>query len=283
MISIKHISKSFANLKAVDDLVLEVPKGELFCFLGPNGAGKTTTIKMLTGLMRPDTGDIEIAGTDILKDPVSAKKHIGYIPDMPFIYDRLTPEEFMEFTALGDIASSVFVDDIVWLAEEGITKGCNPPENDMFCPEKPITRGQMAAFLVRFLDLAEGAEVDKFTDDDESIFENEINILAAAGVTTGCNPPESTLFCPNDLMNRGQMAAFLVRALGLTDDGGGDLFIDDDVWIFESDIDKLATAGITKGCNPPDNTMFCPGSHVTRGQMAAFLHRAADIPVPAGT
>lgn len=99
MISIKNVSKSFANLKAVDNLSLEVPKGELFCFLGPNGAGKTTTIKMLTGLMRPDEGAISLAGVDVLSNPVEAKKHIGYIPDMPFIYDRLTPEEFMEFTA----------------------------------------------------------------------------------------------------------------------------------------------------------------------------------------
>lgn len=99
MISINNISKSFANVDAVENLALEIPQGELFCFLGPNGAGKTTTIKMLTGLMRPDHGSISIAGVDILKHPVEAKKNIGYIPDMPFIYDRLTPEEFMEFTA----------------------------------------------------------------------------------------------------------------------------------------------------------------------------------------
>jgi hypothetical protein len=72
------------------------------------------------------------------------------------------------------------------------------------------------------------------------------------------------------------MAAFLVRALGYTDDGGGDLFTDDDDSIFESDIDKLATAGVTLGCNPPVNDMFCPGKAVTRGQMAAFLHRALE-------
>jgi len=70
------------------------------------------------------------------------------------------------------------------------------------------------------------------------------------------------------------MAAFLVRALGLTDDGGGDHFVDDNGSVFESDIDKLATAGVTKGCNPPTNNRFCPGSAVTRAQMAAFLHRA---------
>jgi hypothetical protein len=70
------------------------------------------------------------------------------------------------------------------------------------------------------------------------------------------------------------MAAFLVRALGYTDDGGGDLFDDDNDSVFERDIDRLATAGVTRGCNPPDNNHFCPDDHVTRGQMAAFLHRA---------
>ena len=70
------------------------------------------------------------------------------------------------------------------------------------------------------------------------------------------------------------MAAFLVRALNYTDNGGGDLFVDDDDSIFEADIDRLATAGVTKGCNPPDNDRFCPTNNVTRGQMAAFLHRA---------
>jgi hypothetical protein len=70
------------------------------------------------------------------------------------------------------------------------------------------------------------------------------------------------------------MAAFLVRAIGYVDDGGGDLFIDDDGSVFEPDIDKLGTAGVTKGCNPPTNSMYCPNNVVTRGQMAAFLHRA---------
>ena len=85
------------------------------------------------------------------------------------------------------------------------------------------------------------------------------------------------MFCPNDNVTRGQMAAFLVRALGLTDSGTTD-FVDDDTSIFEADIEKLAAAGITKGCNPPENTRFCPEDRVTRGQMAAFLNRAvADL------
>jgi hypothetical protein len=70
------------------------------------------------------------------------------------------------------------------------------------------------------------------------------------------------------------MGAFLSRALALTDDGGGDLFTDDDTSIFENDIDRLATAGVTKGCNPPANTRFCPTLRVDRKSMAAFLHRA---------
>jgi hypothetical protein len=70
------------------------------------------------------------------------------------------------------------------------------------------------------------------------------------------------------------MAAFLVRARGYTNDGGGDRFIDDNGLVFERDIDRLATAGVTKGCNPPKNDRFCPNDPVTRAQMAAFLHRA---------
>ena len=116
--------------------------------------------------------------------------------------------------------------------------------------------------------------VDTFVDDDDSIFEADIEWLAAAGITRGCNPPINDRFCPNDYVTRGHMAAFLVRALGYSDDGGGDLFVDDDGSVFESDIDRLGTAGVTRGCNPPINDRFCPNDPVTRGQMAAFLHRA---------
>jgi hypothetical protein len=182
---------------------------------------------------------------------------------------------FIEFTVLGDITTSVFVQDIIWLAEEGITRGCNPPDNDQFCPDKTVTRGQMAAFLVRFLNLTEIDPTIEFTDTTGNIFEDDIDKLATAGITRGCNT-DGTQFCPNQGVTRAQMAAFLGRALGLTDNGGGDLFTDDDGSIFEDDIDKLATAQITLGCNPPANTNFCPNKTVTRGQMAAFLHRAAQ-------
>ncbi len=118
------------------------------------------------------------------------------------------------------------------------------------------------------------AVVHDFTDDDGTTFEMDITWLYQEGITKGCNPPTNTEYCPNANVTRGQMAAFLVRALGYTDSGAGDLFTDDDGTIFEDNIDKLATAGVTKGCNPPTNDNFCPNDNVTRGQMAAFLRRA---------
>jgi len=128
----------------------------------------------------------------------------------------------------------------------------------------------MAAFIDRYLNLP-AASKDYFSDDNNSIFEEHINRMAEAGITKGCGPGK---FCPKTTVDRGQMAAFLVRAFGLTDDRGGDHFVDDDNSIFEHDIDKLATAGITKGCNPPTNDRYCPNLAVDRGAMTAFLHRS---------
>ncbi|MCP4963810.1 MAG: hypothetical protein GY926_01090, partial [bacterium] len=190
------------------------------------------------------------------------------------------PAVFIQFRVLGDVGNSIFVNDIVWLAEEGITRGCNPPLNTEYCPTQLVTREQMAAFLVRFLDLTDDGGGNKFVDDDTSIFQDDIAKLAAAGITRGCNPPANTNFCPTQSVTREQMAAFLVRALNLTDDGGGNKFVDDDASIFQDEIAKLAAAGITLGCNPPANTNFCPTQDVTRGQMAAFLRRADAIVNP---
>ncbi|MEI6563746.1 MAG: ABC transporter ATP-binding protein [bacterium] len=105
MITLNNVNKSFGAVQAVKDLSLRIPAGELFCFLGPNGAGKTTTIKMLTGLLRPDTGTIQIGGFNIQTQPVEAKRIMGYIPDMPFLYEKLTPVEFLKFVVgLYDVA-----------------------------------------------------------------------------------------------------------------------------------------------------------------------------------
>ncbi len=101
MIEIKNLSKSYNKgaVKAVDDLNLHVKPGEIFGFLGPNGAGKTTTIKMMVGLLTPDSGSIRLAGFDTAKNPIEAKQNIGYVPDNPDVYDRLTGMEYLNFMA----------------------------------------------------------------------------------------------------------------------------------------------------------------------------------------
>ncbi len=179
------------------------------------------------------------------------------------------------FTDVDD--DNIFVEDITWLHHVGVTLGCNPPDNTQFCPADSVTRGQMAAFLVRALDLTETSGRE-FTDvGDDNVFATDIDKLATAGITLGCNPPDNTRYCPADSVTRGQMAAFLVRALDLTETSGREFTDVGDDNVFATDIDKLATAGITLGCNPPDNTRYCPDGDVTRAQMAAFLHRSFDI------
>lgn len=97
MIEARKLSKMFGPLKAVDELDLKVEQGEFFAFLGPNAAGKTTTIKMLTGLLKPTAGQAIICGHDVQKDPVAAKRLLAYVPDFPFLYDKLSPREFLRF------------------------------------------------------------------------------------------------------------------------------------------------------------------------------------------
>jgi len=187
--------------------------------------------------------------------------------------------------SFSDDNGSVHESAIEAIKAAGITSGCNPPSNDRFCPDDPVTRGQMAAFLKRALGLQAGAG-DQFIDDEDSVFESDIEALAASGVTLGCNPPANDRFCPDDVVTRGQMAAFLVRAFGYDDPGAGNLFSDDDASVFASDIDRLATAGVTKGCNPPANDRFCADAPVTRAEMATFLTRSLDlepiVPPPPG-
>ena len=96
MIKLENVSKSFEHVRAVASLNLQVER-ELFVFLGPNGAGKTTTIKMMTGLIKPDAGSIEINGIDIVRAPLKAKQQFGFVPENPVLYEKLTPNEFLEF------------------------------------------------------------------------------------------------------------------------------------------------------------------------------------------
>jgi ABC-2 type transport system ATP-binding protein len=109
MIELKGITKKFGDFRAVDDLNLTVEKGEIFGFLGPNGAGKTTTIKMIAGVLLPSAGTIAIGGIDMLAQPEAAKRKIGFIPDRPYLYEKLTGMEFLKFTAdLYDVPHDIY-------------------------------------------------------------------------------------------------------------------------------------------------------------------------------
>jgi ABC-2 type transport system ATP-binding protein len=109
MIELLNVTKRFGQKTAVDDLTLNIKRGEFFGFLGPNGAGKTTTIKMMTGLLKPEGGTIRICGVDVQRQPEAAKMKTGYVPDSPYIYEKLTAREYLEFTAgLYDMDPAVF-------------------------------------------------------------------------------------------------------------------------------------------------------------------------------
>ena len=99
MIELNDLTKTYGTHRAVDRLNLRIGKGEIFGFIGPNGAGKTTTIKMLGGVLAPTTGSVAIAGINLQTEPEAAKRKIGFIPDRPYLYEKLTGQEFMKFTA----------------------------------------------------------------------------------------------------------------------------------------------------------------------------------------
>jgi ABC-2 type transport system ATP-binding protein len=99
LIRLLQLTKRYGKFTAVDNIDLVIPSGELFGFLGPNGAGKTTTFRMIAGILRPTSGTVEIGGIDILRRPLEAKARLGFIPDRPFVYDKLTGGEFLRFAA----------------------------------------------------------------------------------------------------------------------------------------------------------------------------------------
>src|SRR6185436_1097387 len=98
MIELDRIVKKFGDLVAVNDLSLSIARGEFFAVLGPNAAGKTTTIKVLAGLMKPTSGRARVAGFDVQAEPLEVRRRLAYVPDFPFLYDKLTPWEFLRFT-----------------------------------------------------------------------------------------------------------------------------------------------------------------------------------------
>lgn len=99
MIRLNSLTKKYGKFTAVDGIHLTVPEGELFGFLGPNGAGKTTTLRMIAGILKPTAGTVEIAGDDIQARPLHAKARLGFIPDRPYVYEKLTGAEFLRFVA----------------------------------------------------------------------------------------------------------------------------------------------------------------------------------------
>ncbi|MCL0073022.1 ABC transporter ATP-binding protein [Dehalococcoidia bacterium] len=99
ILRVENLSKSYGKFAAVKEVSFELRRGEVFGFLGPNGAGKTTTIKVCTGLLKPSAGRVIIGGFDIVKQPVAAKELLGYVPDNPFLYDKLTGREFVRFVS----------------------------------------------------------------------------------------------------------------------------------------------------------------------------------------
>jgi len=247
-----------SDLNRADNLVWSIVGGDPDeKFQIDSVTGELTTLTLL-GASSPAEYQLSVQLSD------------GGLSDTETVVVEVGPPSEIPSAVFIDTVANTFEEGIDWLAYEAITGGCNPPTNDMYCPDNLVSRGQMAAFLVRALGLPP-TSIGYFTDDDGTMFEANSNSLREAGITTGCG---GTNYCPNGAVTRGQMAAFLVRALGYADGGGGNIFVDTSGSIFEADIDKLATEGVTRGCNPPTNDLFCPDAFVTRGQMATFLNRA---------
>jgi serine protease len=228
---------------------------------------------------------LRLTGTDGLLVASQSATVSGLSPASHYVFEVLARDEVGNWSdplvaavqtalAFTDTPGHTFYDDILWMSGTDVTRGCNPPANDQYCPDDPVTRGQIAAFLVRMLGLSE-VEHAGFADvPSGSTFATDIAKLATAGITRGCNPPANDRFCPDDPVTRGQIAAFLVRALGLSEADHSGFADVPSGSTFATDIGRLATAGITRGCNPPVNDRFCPEDPVTRGELAAFLHRA---------
>jgi ABC-2 type transport system ATP-binding protein len=136
MIEIRNLSKRFGHLQAVDNVTFNVTKGEVLGFLGPNGAGKSTTMKMVTGFLEPSAGDVSVCGHDVLRDPIAAKKCIGYLPEGAPLYGDMTPRSFLKFIAeiraipkteragrIDDVVSKVHIEGVMGQRIETLSKG----------------------------------------------------------------------------------------------------------------------------------------------------------------
>ncbi|MDH5503130.1 MAG: S8 family serine peptidase [Acidimicrobiia bacterium] len=240
--------------------------------VSPTIAVAPVMLSLASTITDPDNDLVEVAWT---VDGFPFDPAVGYLSDSGVYQVRgvatdgtVTTESDPVLMYVGlrfvDTESSVFAQDITWASAVGLTAGCGA---DRFCPKQPMTRGEAAAFLRRWLLLPPGP--DAFSDDNGNRFESDINALAGADITFGCGPMR---FCPSELVSRGQWAALVRRALKLPD--GLDRFADDEGSVFESDINALAAGGLTRGCNPPATDHYCPIRQVTRAEAVAMLHRA---------
>ncbi len=222
---------------------------------------------ILADLEKMRNGDIIILHNSEGKSQTIEAVRIFFAEHYDDYLFRALPQCGVSLGPFADVPSSgTFTEDIAWVKEQGIALGCNV-EGTMFCPDDLVTRGQMASFLSRALELPKPSR-GYFKDDGHNAHEDNIDRLAEAGISNGCG---DRIYCPDDSVSRAQMASFLVRALGL-EPIPGDVF-GDTSGPHEPNINALATAGITKGCDA-DGKRFCPHVPVTREEMAAFLHRA---------
>ena len=243
-----YVGGNFANTEVPKARKIAKWDGAGWFALGTNGADGAPIVDNVLAL-GVYGGHLIVGGdfTDAAKIPTADKIARWYLP--PFT----------------DIAGTTFEADIIWVWLQGITSGCS---QTLYCPLANVTRGEMASFLARALHLPPTA-TDYFTDDETSSHEANINRIAAAGITTGCGGGK---YCPLANVTRGEMASFLARALDLPSTAN-DYFTDDETSSHEDNINRAAAAGITSGCGPGK---YCPTANVTRGQMAAFLHRAFE-------
>ncbi|MGA7227137.1 MAG: SpoIID/LytB domain-containing protein [Acidimicrobiia bacterium] len=236
--------------KVFTGILVDGPPGAMVRFTGKDGGAQVT--KDLNGTQIRSLLNLYGFRTD--GQPVRVSPYISAVTDPP---------------GFNDIDGHIFENAIKWLAFEGITEGCNPPSNTNFCPDSKVTRGEMAVFLSRALQLPTPI-ADHFNDDTGMFYEGAANRIYEAGITVGCGNGK---YCGESLLPREQMAALLARTLSLPVTAS-DYFEDDAGSQFEGAINKIAEAQITLGCNPPINDRFCPKDYVTRGQMAAFFKRA---------
>ena len=182
MIEVSGLTKVYGELTAVSHLDLTIDQGEVFGFLGPNGAGKTTTIKMLVGLLAPTEGTATIKGFDVADDPIGVKEVLGYLPDEPFLYDYLTPREFLRF--LGDVRKVENADKKI---EELLARFDLDNKADEYCADLSHGMKKKLAFAGAILHSPALAILDEPTSglDPLSVrkFRETVRKLAAEGTT----------------------------------------------------------------------------------------------------